>query len=161
MTDAFTAHPIGVLSTPWHSLDACPRNGRQPDPLPVCEARVFPEFVAGLRDLEGFSHLILLYWLHQKPQRPPEMLVAPPFDSQPHGLFTTRSPRRPNPIGLSVVAFDGFAAPDRLKVRYLDCLDGTPLLDIKPYLPSTDAEPQATMGWLAKHRTMRRSPGLS
>jgi tRNA-Thr(GGU) m(6)t(6)A37 methyltransferase TsaA len=124
----------------------------------VCEALVFSEFVAGLRDLEGFSHLILLYWLHQQ-VRAPELLETPPFDGQPHGVFTTRSPRRPNPIGLSVVAFDGFAAPDRLIVRYLDCLDGTPLLDIKPYLASTDAEPDATMGWLAKHRTMRRSDG--
>jgi tRNA (Thr-GGU) A37 N-methylase len=87
------------------------------------------------------------------------MLVVPPFDGTPHGLFTTRAPRRPNPIGLSVVAFDGFAAPDRLKVRYLDCLDGTRLLDIKPYLASTDAEPDATMGWLAKHRTARRVGG--
>jgi len=59
-------------------------------------------------------------------------------------------PRRPNPIGLAVVAFEGFEAPDRLRVRYLDCLDGTPLLDIKPYLPSTDAEPGASMGWLAE-----------
>ena len=118
---------------------------------------MFSEFVAGLRDLEGFSHLILLYWLHEV--RALELTVTPPFDGQPHGVFTTRSPRRPNPIGLSVVAFDGFAAPDRLIVRYLDCLDGTPLLDIKPYLASTDAEPDATMGWLAKHRTMRRSDG--
>jgi tRNA-Thr(GGU) m(6)t(6)A37 methyltransferase TsaA len=158
MRDTFTLRPIGVLSTPWKSPDACPRNGRQPNPPPACEALVFGEFVAGLLDLEGFSHLILLYWLHQvrAPEMPaPEMTVTPPFDGQPHGVFTTRSPARPNPIGLSVVAFDGFAAPDRLIVRYLDCLDGTPLLDIKPYLPSTDAEPEATMGWLAKHRTVR------
>ena len=106
-----------MLSTPWQTLDACPRNGRQPDPTPVCEALVFPEFVPGLRNLEGFSHLILLYWLHHGPHGAgaPEMTVTPPFDREPHGLFTTRSPRRPNPIGLSVVAFDGFAAPDRLQ----------------------------------------------
>jgi tRNA-Thr(GGU) m(6)t(6)A37 methyltransferase TsaA len=159
MSETFIPRPIGVLSTPWQTLDACPRNGRQPDPMPACEALVFPEFVAGLHDLEGFSHLILLYWLHQV--RSPEMTVTPPFDGQPRGLFTTRSPRRPNPIGLSVVAFEGFAAPDRLIVRYLDCLDGTPLLDIKPYLASTDSEPDATMGWLTKHRTMRRSDGRS
>src|SRR5271156_1498347 len=159
MSEFFALRPIGALSTPWKALDACPRNGRQPNPMPTCEALVLPEFVAGLRDLEGFSHLILLYWLDQG--RAPEMTVTPPFDGKPRGLFTTRSPARPNPIGLSGVAFDGFAAPDRLIVRQLDCLDGTPLLDIKPYLPSTDAEPDATMGWLAMHRTMRRSPGLS
>jgi tRNA-Thr(GGU) m(6)t(6)A37 methyltransferase TsaA len=157
-SEIFISRPIGVLSTPWQTLDACPRNGRQPDPMPVCEALVFGEFVVGLRDLEGFSHLILLYWLDRQTQ-PADMLVVPPFDGAPHGLFTTRAPRRPNPIGLSVVAFDGFAAPDRLKVRYLDCLDGTRLLDIKPYLASTDAEPDATMGWLAKHRTARRAGG--
>jgi tRNA-Thr(GGU) m(6)t(6)A37 methyltransferase TsaA len=155
MTDQFTLRPIGVLSTPWHTLETCPRNGRQPDPIPVCEVRVFPDFIAGLRGLEGFSHLILLYWLQQQ-SAPPEMTITPPFDDQPRGLFTTRAPRRPNPIGLSVVAFDGFEAQDRLLVRYLDCLDGTPLLDIKPYLASTDAEPEATMGWLAKHRTPRQ-----
>jgi tRNA-Thr(GGU) m(6)t(6)A37 methyltransferase TsaA len=153
MSAPFTLRPIGVLSTPWQTLDQCPRNGRQPSPAPVCLARVLPEFVAGLRDLEGFSHLILLYLLHEV--RAPELTVTPPFDGQPRGLFTTRSPRRPNPIGLSVVAFDGFDGPDCFKVRYLDCLDGTPLLDIKPYLPSTDAEPEATMGWLAPHRTAR------
>jgi tRNA-Thr(GGU) m(6)t(6)A37 methyltransferase TsaA len=153
MSAPFTLRPIGVLSTPWQTLDQCPRNGRQPAPPPVCQVRVFAEFVAGLRDLEGFSHLILLYWLHEVCA--PELTLIPPFDGQPRGLFTTRSPRRPNPIGLSVVAFDGFDGPDCLKVRYLDCLDGTPLLDIKPYLPSTDAEPEATMGWLAPHRTAR------
>jgi tRNA-Thr(GGU) m(6)t(6)A37 methyltransferase TsaA len=153
----FAVRPIGVLSTPWRTLEACPRNGRQPDPPPVCTARVFPEFVDGLRGIEGFSHLILLYWLDQA--REPRMLIKPPFDTEERGLFTTRSPQRPNPIGLSVVAFDGMDGPDRLKVRYLDCLDGTPLLDIKPYLPSTDAEPDATMGWLTPHRTKRPGEG--
>ena len=69
------------------------------------------------------------------------------------GVFATRAPLRPNPIGLSVVAFAGFAGPGRLRVRYLDCRTGSPLLDIKPYLPSTDAEPGAAMGWLEPHRT--------
>ena len=68
-------------------------------------------------------------------------------------MFATRAPLRPNPVGLSVVAFDGLDGPGRLRVRFLDCMDGTPLLDIKPYLPSTDSEPGAAMGWLAPHRT--------
>ena len=76
-------------------------------------------------------------------------MFVPPFDPDPRGVFATRAPWRPNPIGLSVVAFDGFAGEGVLAVRYLDCLDGTPLLDIKPYLPTTDAEPAASMGWLA------------
>ena len=92
---------------------------------------VLPEFLEGLRSIEGFSHLILLYWMDQA--RGPQLVFTPPFDVQPRGVFATRGPRRPNPIGLSVVAFEGFDAPDTLKVRYLDCVDGTPLIDIKPY----------------------------
>ncbi len=97
------------------------------------------------------SHLILLYWLDQA--KSPQLVFTPPFDTQPRGVFATRGPRRPNPIGMSVVAFDGFDGPDGLLVRFLDCVDGTPLLDIKPYLPTTDAEPDAAMGWLAPHAT--------
>jgi tRNA-Thr(GGU) m(6)t(6)A37 methyltransferase TsaA len=141
-------HPIGWLQTPFKSREACPRNVRQLQPAPECHAVLFPEFIAGLRDLDGFSHLIVLYWLDQATPGP--LVFTPPFDSRPHGVFATRSPARPNPIGMAVVAFDGFAAPDRLRVRYLDCMDGTPLLDIKPYLPSTDSVPEATMGWLAR-----------
>lgn len=142
----FAFRPIGVLSTPFGSLDDCPRNVRQLDPAPLCHARVFSEFAAGLRDLEGFTHLLLLYWLHRAAA--PELVIVPPFNLQPRGVFATRSPMRPNPIGVALTAFEGFAEPCVLRVRYLDCLDGTPLLDIKPYLPTTDSEPAAAMGWL-------------
>jgi len=141
--------PIGQLRTPFATIASCPRNGRQPDPPPLCEAVLDPAFIPGLLDLDGFSHLILLYWLDQA--HPPRLRLAPPFDGRERGVFATRSPARPNPVGLSVVAFEGFADEGRLLVRYLDCLDGTPLLDIKPYLPSTDAEPGARTGWLAPH----------
>jgi tRNA (adenine37-N6)-methyltransferase len=158
LPEPFSLSPIGTLHTPWRTVAECPRNGRQPDPAPVCTARVLPEFLDGLQSLEGFSHLILLYWLGQP--TPPRLIFIPPFDPQPRGIFATRAPFRPNPIGLSVVAFDGFVAPDCLKVRFLDCLDGTPLLDIKPYLPTTDSEPGATMGWLDPHATRNRNtPG--
>ena len=147
-----TLTPIGTLETPFRTLADCPRNGRQPNPAPLCRARVFPEFLPGLASLEGFSHLILLYWL-DRPTHDFSLVFTPPFDPHPRGLFATRNPNRPNPIGLSVVAFDGFEGEDCLKVRYLDCLDGTPLLDIKPYLPTTDAESDASMGWLERHAT--------
>lgn len=150
---SFTVRPIGVLSTPWRTIADCPRNGRQPNPAPLCHASVYPEFLPGLQSIDGFSHLILLYWLHRA--REPELLFTPPFDGQPRGVFATRAPRRPNAIGLSVVAFEGFDGPDRLKVRYLDCVDGTLLIDIKPYLSSTDCEPDASMGWLEPHATSR------
>ncbi len=114
---------------------------------------MFADSADGLQSLDGFSHLILLYWLDQA--KPAELVFTPPFDPRPRGVFATRGPRRPNPIGMSVVAFDGFERPDILLVRYLDCVDGTPLIDIKPYLPTTDSEPDATMGWLATHATKR------
>lgn len=141
--------PIGRLHTPFRTRADCPRNGRQLSPAPPCHADIRPEYVPGLAGLEGFSHLILLYWLDLAP--PADLVFVPPFDDTPRGVFATRAPWRPNPIGLSVVAFDGFAGPGRLCVRYLDCVDGTPLLDIKPYLATTDAEPAASLGWLAPH----------
>jgi tRNA (adenine37-N6)-methyltransferase len=143
--------PIGTLHTPWPTIAECPRNGRQIDPAPICLVRIFPAFVEGLQSLEGFSHLILLYWLDQGTQ--PRLTFTPPFDPHPRGVFASRAPWRPNPIGLSVVAFDGFDGRDTLKVRYLDCVDGTSLIDIKAYLPTTDSEPTAVMGWLTPHAT--------
>ena len=144
--------PIGRLETPFATVADCPRNGRQLRPAPLCRARVFPEFVPGLKDLGGFSHLILLYWL-DRPARPYALRFTPPFDGEERGLFATRNPLRPNPIGLAVAEIDGFDGEDCLRVRHLDCVDGTPLLDIKPYLPTTDAVPDASMGWLAPHAT--------
>ncbi len=144
--------PIGRISTPWRSVAECPRNGRQPDPAPECRVAVFDEFRPGLAALDGFSHLILLYWMDRAAEAP-RLSFVPPFDDQPRGVFATRAPWRPNPVALSVVAFDGFEEPGTLRVRFLDCVDGTALLDIKPYLPTTDAEPDARMGWLAPHAT--------
>ncbi len=145
--------PIGVIRTPWATPAQCPRNGRQPRSAPVCRAVLRAEFLPGLEGIDGFSHLILLYWLHEA--GPARLVFRPPFDSAPRGVFATRGPVRPNPIGLSVVAFDGRDGEGALLVRFLDCADGTPLLDVKPYLPSTDAEPGASMGWLARHATER------
>jgi tRNA-Thr(GGU) m(6)t(6)A37 methyltransferase TsaA len=150
-----TLTPIGTLQTPWRTVGDCPRNGRQPDPAPVCLAFVLPQFQEGLQGLDGISHLILLYWLDQVEST--KLTFTPPFDMQSRGVFSTRAPFRPNPVGLSVVAFDGFEARGVLKVRYLDCVDGTALLDVKPYLPTTDSEPAATMGWLDPHATRNRN----
>jgi tRNA-Thr(GGU) m(6)t(6)A37 methyltransferase TsaA len=138
------AKPIGRLRTPWKTTSECPRNGRRGD-IPECTVELDAEYIPGLKDLEGYTHLILLYWLNQS--GPPEMVFTPPNDTEPRGMFATRTPRRPNPIGLSVVKLESIPAPGILKVKYLDCIDGTPLLDIKPYLPSTDCEPEASMGF--------------
>ena len=153
MTEPMILRPIGHIGTPWKTIAECPRNGRQLNPAPECQVSVDPAYHEGLLRLDGFSHLILLYWLG--PADDVALRFTPPFATEPAGLFATRGPRRPNPIGLSVVAFDGFAAPGVLRVRHLDCRDMTPLLDIKPYLRSTDSEPDAAMGWLAPHATKR------
>ena len=154
---------IGRIETPFATRADCPRNGRQIQPAPLCFAVVDAAFQPGLAGLEGFSHLILLYWMHEavtQPDVPLDLVFTPPFDDRPRGVFATRAPFRPNPIALSVVAFEGFDGPGRLCVRNLDCVSGTTLLDIKPYLRTTDCEPGATMGWLAPHATTRE-PGTS
>lgn len=142
--------PIGRLRTPWRTTSECPRNGRRAAPgtdapPPVCFVELEPDYVPGLLCIDTYSHLILLYWLDRATA--PEMVFVPPRDSEPRGVFATRTPRRPNPIGLSVVRFEGFESDSVLRVRHLDCVDGTPLIDIKPYLPSTDSEPDALMGF--------------
>ena len=91
----FVLRPIGTLHTPWRSIADCPRNGRQLDPAPQCTAVVRPEFAPGLRSIEGFSHLILLYWMDEA--RAPELVFTPPFDAEPRGVFATRGPRRASP----------------------------------------------------------------
>lgn len=138
--------PIGVLRTPFATLAECPRNGRALSPPPLCHVELTAGMESALEGIEGFSHLILLYWLGG--DFPCLLQVTPHSSDRPRGVFATRSPRRPNPIGLSVVSLAGREGALRLGVRNLDCLDGTPLLDIKPYLARTDAEPAATRGWL-------------
>ena len=142
----FTLTPIGHLETPWPSPADCPRNGRLPEPRPLCRAVIAEPYREGLDQLDSFSHLILLYWMHLAAPAP--LSITPRFAAGPRGVFATRAPVRPNPIALSVVQFEGFAEPGVLLVRNLDCASGTPLLDIKPYLPTVDAEPAASMGWL-------------
>ena len=115
---------------------------------------VFPEFAEGLRDLEGFSHIILLYHFHRVQES--RLTVTPFLDSQPRGVFATRAPKRPNPIGLSIVKLLG-VEQNILHVENVDILDGTPLLDIKPYVPEFDQHPADRVGWLeqAKGRVQR------
>jgi tRNA-Thr(GGU) m(6)t(6)A37 methyltransferase TsaA len=106
---------------------------------------IYTEFNERLRDLDGFSHLILLYHLHGIDTA--KLLVTPFLDSVPRGVFSTRAPVRPNPIGLSVVRLVGIA-DNILQIADLDVLDGTPLLDIKPYIPDFDRPSDVRIGWL-------------
>jgi tRNA-Thr(GGU) m(6)t(6)A37 methyltransferase TsaA len=106
---------------------------------------VFPQYVEGLKDLDGFSHIILIYHLHEVNEA--ELTVVPFMDDSPRGVFSTRAPRRPNPIGFSVVRLSRVEG-GKLEIENVDILDGTPLLDIKPYIPEVDHQPADRIGWL-------------
>jgi tRNA-Thr(GGU) m(6)t(6)A37 methyltransferase TsaA len=137
--------PIGVVRSPYAALDGMPL---QTVAEPEVEARVeLEESVHGaLRDLDGFSHLWLITHLHQVEGWTPE--VVPFLDTVKRGVLATRSPRHPNPIGLSLVELVA-VEPGALRVRGIDLLDGTPVLDIKPYVPLFDAREGARAGWFA------------
>jgi len=133
---------IGRIRTPWKTRDACPKNARESDA--VCIVEIDPRFREGLKDVETCSHLVLLYWMDKSPRN--LVLQVPGHLGAQHGTFALRSPARPNPVAMSVVRLlrveDG-----KLVVSGLDCLDGTPLIDIKPYFASTDSVPEAVVGW--------------
>jgi tRNA-Thr(GGU) m(6)t(6)A37 methyltransferase TsaA len=149
---AFTLQPIGFVSSPFKDTAAIPKGmGAKHEVEGVLN--LLPEFEAGLTDIEGYSHLIVLWAFDRSGGF--DLMVTPPTDNRPHGVFTTRSPRRPNPIGLTVVEL---LRRDRasLFVRGVDMLDGTPLLDIKPYLSSISPE-KLRRGWLAEAEARKNS----
>jgi len=136
--------PIGVIHTPYRHIDDMPI---QPSGAEGVRGTVqlFSHYRAGLRDLDGFSHICLIYHFHRSPGA---LLTVTPFlDSEPRGIFATRAPRRPNPIGLSVVRLIGISKA-RVEIENVDILDGTPLLDIKPSVPEFDHAPVERTGWL-------------
>ena len=138
---------VGRIHTPWTERQDCPKNGRESDA--VCIIEVDDRWAAGLKDVETCTHLVVLYWMDQA--RRDLVLQVPRHYGEQRGTFALRSPARPNPIAMSVVKLlkvDGA----KLSVAGLDCLDGTPLLDIKPYFASTDAVPEAVTGWHADQK---------
>lgn len=141
----FSPQPIGHIRSSYKDTQQVPKGlGARHEAEGILD--ILPQYEAGLTDIEGFSHLIVL-WVFDRAGGF-ELLGTPPSDNRPHGVFATRSPRRPNPIGLSVVELirrDGC----RLHVRGVDMLDGTPILDLKPYLSSIPAE-KLRRGWLAE-----------
>jgi len=146
--DPLLFRPIGIIHTPFKELENMPI---QPSGAAAIRGTVdlFPEFAEGLKDLDGFSHLILLYRFHES--RGYRLTVTPFLDSEPRGLFATRAPKRPNPIGLSIVKLIRIRECS-LDVENVDILDGTPLLDIKPYVPEFDHQQDCRTGWLEKAR---------
>ena len=141
-------HPIGIIHSPFTELSGMPI---QPAGAAGVEGtvEVFPKYDDGLKDLEGFSHIIMLYHFHRS--KGFKLHVVPFMDSTPHGVFATRAPKRPNPIGLSVIKLQKIQ-DNILYVENVDILDGTPLLDIKPYVPEFDEQTEVRAGWLEEAR---------
>ncbi len=130
---------IGKIRTPWTTLAECPKNSAARRDV-VATIELDPRYAEGLKDIELMSHLIVLYWLDRSDRS--LVVQAPSHAPEPRGVFALRSPVRPNPIGLSVVDLVGVEGT-RLTIRNIDCVDGTPLLDVKPYFSSTDSVPDA------------------
>ena len=136
--------PIGIIHSPFKEPKGTPI---QPTAAKGIKAtvKVFQEYIEGLKDIEGFSHIFLIYHFHLSKKT---TLLAKPFmDDKVHGIFAIRGPSRPNPIGISIVRL--LSVNDNiLKVQDVDIVDGTPLLDIKPYVPKFDVRENSKIGWL-------------
>ena len=139
--------PIGIIHSPFKEPKGTPI---QPTGAKGAEATVdiFPEYLEGLKDIEGFSHIILIFHFHLSKKAP--LKVKPYLDDQIHGVFATRAPSRPNPIAISVVRLVRIEG-NRLHIRDADIVDRTPLLDIKPYIPEFDVRVTDRIGWLEKN----------
>ncbi|MBS3809432.1 MAG: tRNA (N6-threonylcarbamoyladenosine(37)-N6)-methyltransferase TrmO [Desulfobacterales bacterium] len=142
----FSYEPIGIIHSPFNTPEGMPIQ-----PAGAKDIRgsveVDDKYEDGLGDIEGFSHIILVYHFHLVTGF--DLKVTPFIDDQPHGLFSTRAPRRPNPIGLSVVRLV-LREGNTLQIEGVDVLDGTPLLDIKPFSPEFDCPESARTGWMEK-----------
>ena len=141
----FSLHPIGYVKSPYTETQQVPK-GLGVKHIAEGVIEILPEFEEGLLDIECFSHLFVI-WVFYRADGV-ALIGRPPSDDRPHGVFATRSPRRPNPIGLTVVEWVKRAGA-QLHVRGIDMLDGTPILDIKPYLSSIPME-SLRRGWLAE-----------
>ena len=145
--DEIRYKPIGIIHSPFKEPKGTPI---QPTAAKGVDGavEVFPEYVEGLKDLDGFSHIILIYHFHLS--RKFSLKVKPFMDDQIRGVFSTRAPSRPNPIGISVVRLIKIEK-NVLHIRDVDIIDGTPLLDIKPYVPEFDVRVVDKIGWLERN----------
>lgn len=145
--------PIGIIHSPFHSLEEMPIQPTSNIGEPGI-VEIYPEYIDGLKDLEGFSHIYLLYHLHKIHQS--RLLVTPFLDKEPHGIFATRAPGRPNPIGLSLVQIVRIE-DNLIHVDRVDVLDETPLLDIKPFVPEFEDVHDVRVGWLEQAKGQIRT----
>jgi tRNA-Thr(GGU) m(6)t(6)A37 methyltransferase TsaA len=142
--DEIVFQPVGIIHSPFHDIEGMPiqTSGAQGIKGVI---DIFPEYGEGLADLDGFSHIIILYHFHKT--RTYNLTIVPFLDDKSHGVFATRAPKRPNPIGISVVKLERIVK-NTLHVVNVDILDGTPLLDIKPFVPDFDHHEITRSGWL-------------
>jgi len=139
--------PIGIINTPFNDQHNIPIQGRFGDDVKG-RCTVYDEFVEGLTDLDGFSHAILIYYFHESKYE--EITSKPYLEAVPHGIFAIRSPNRPNHIGFSVVKIKKIEG-STIVFTQVDMIDGTPLLDIKPYVSHFDIRTDVKSGWIDKH----------
>jgi tRNA-Thr(GGU) m(6)t(6)A37 methyltransferase TsaA len=140
---SFDIKIIGFVHSPYKTTADAPFQGNDK----ISKIEISKEYEGGLKDIEGFTHLHVLYWLHKS--KGFSLLVTTPWDTISHGLFTTRSPHRPNPIGHAVVELVE-QKDNILSVRGLDAIDGTPVMDIKPYIKKLDVKTDVISGWIEK-----------
>lgn len=145
-TEPVIFRPIGIIRTPFADTAGMPIQATAAIGI-AGRIELDPDLAAGLVDLDGFSHITLLYHLHRITA--PRLTVTPFLDDQPHGIFATRSPARPNAIGLSIVRLLAIRG-STIEVEDVDMVDGTPLLDIKPYVPEFDQRDDVRIGWFAE-----------
>jgi tRNA-Thr(GGU) m(6)t(6)A37 methyltransferase TsaA len=138
--------PIGVVHSPFKEPKGTPIQPSSAEGV-VGMVEVFPQYVEGLKDLGGFSHIVLLYHFHLAKKSP--LRVKPYMDDEVHGVFAMRGPSRPNPIGLSIVRLVGVEG-NVLHIQNIDIVDGTPVVDIKPYVPEFDSRDAERIGWLGR-----------
>jgi tRNA (adenine37-N6)-methyltransferase len=143
--------PIGTIHSPWKTGEGMP--------IQPCYATgvrgsvtIYPEYREGLKDLAGFSRIYLIYHFHRSHEF--KLTVVPFLDSVPRGVFSTRAPRRPNPIGISIVRLVGITQCG-LEIEDIDIIDGTPLIDIKPYIPEFDCYPGESSGWITDKASIK------
>jgi tRNA-Thr(GGU) m(6)t(6)A37 methyltransferase TsaA len=147
MREEIKIKPIGVIHTPYKEPKGIPIQGKFEKGVKGT-VQLFPEYQAGLKDIKGFSHIILIYYFDRSKE---EKLIGRPFlEDEPHGIFAIRSPHRPNHIGFSIVKLER-VENNTITFSEVDILDGTPLLDIKPYVSHFDSRKNVKNGWLDKH----------
>ncbi|MFW6375780.1 MAG: tRNA (N6-threonylcarbamoyladenosine(37)-N6)-methyltransferase TrmO [Thermoplasmatota archaeon] len=139
--------PIGIIHTPHKDPEGTPIQSKGAEGI-IGEVEIYSQYTDGLKDLDGFSHIILIYHFHKSGKAP--LLAKPYMDDEKHGVFAMRGPSRPNSIGLSIVKLTKVEG-NKLHIENVDIIDGTPLLDIKPYVPDFDIHEVESFGWLEKN----------